>query len=207
MRDWRNYFLALIALILCLVSFYLWWFTEERELTVFLAVVFIVTAIAFLYTTLHELFKASREHDAYLHPAPTRFGAAWRPANEVHTEHREAESEHQAWLRDISSWHRDHEKLLPLLDQLRSAIEKRDRLLDTHAAAIRHHQTLNQRHEETLAEHARAGEKRERGQWLGEHERLEKQHAEERERHRSLARDHERLKTGLGQLVEALGHA
>jgi hypothetical protein len=206
---WKRYAIFVVAFILFLVAFYSWWFLQERSGSekLFLLAVFVLTVVAFLYVTLHEIGKASREHDRYLaHGEETpRPPPATLRQSEIQVEHREAESEHDAWLQDATMWHRNHELAKPMLERIEQAIAESEHRLDEHVTAIRHHQALMKKHELAIAEHAAAGEDQERGQWLAEHQDEERIHVAERAKHQRLAEDHGRLMSGLGQLVQGLG--
>jgi len=123
---------------------------------------------------------------------------------EMRRQHREESSEHLGWLEEIGRWRGDNQRVLAMLEELKSSLHRQEASLDEHAAAIRHHQEQLQRHERSIDDHEHTGQSASHDPQAEDHEHLATRHEEERALHRRFRETHRQILAELDRLSELL---
>lgn len=123
----------------------------------------------------------------------------------MHSEHRQWQSEHGLWRDELRVWQEELKQIAKDLKKLGTAVAAREKMLRTHAAAVRLDDQTLAKHEHSLAASLQGKEAVDLAA-LGKAHRAQKakQTARSRE-HAALKRQQQRLATSWQTLLKALG--
>lgn len=122
----------------------------------------------------------------------------------MHEDHRQARSDHAAWLDEIVHWRIEHRKALAMLSRVEGRLYDHEVTLEEHMMVIQSHDRRIQEQERALAEAVRSGDPELPEDLVAQHQTSEAEHARARELHEGFKQSHRHLMAELQRLLKAM---
>ena len=124
---------------------------------------------------------------------------------EMHQQHREAETELSSWMDDIYMWRAEHKQALAWLSQIEAAIHENDMVLQNHSSAVDKQERHIRQHEHEIAMQEQKHEFEDATPLAEQHAEFAQNQACLRDTHARIGERHREHMAHLKRLLEELG--